>query len=359
MLLLGLLFVPVVLGLIGLLIGKGRITMREFLVHEAVVAVVLTSGYFIAKHGSERDTEIWNGVIAKKWEQSGPCCHSYPCNCHSCDCDSKGRCSTCCSTCYEHTHDDDWYARTSNGETVYSNTCNAPGSSAPARWRSIRVGEPTAVEHSYVNYIKANHSTLFRRTGALGRFKGSVPDYPEVYDHYRIRRFLTVGVHVPGVAALNSRLDRINARLGARKQVNMIVLVVAERDPAYIEALRQRWLGGKKNDLITVIGAPDFPKISWVGVVSWTRVETLKIAIRDKVMALDRFDGNRVLDIIERQTNEKFVRTPMADFKYLQATASLPSWMTWLLFGIGLVIAIVLEVWFWEADPFGRPYRRQ
>ena len=49
MVLLFLLLVPVLIGLAGLLIGKGtKITVKEFAVLEGVVIVVVVSGYLLA-----------------------------------------------------------------------------------------------------------------------------------------------------------------------------------------------------------------------------------------------------------------------------------------------------------------------
>ncbi len=358
-----LLLVPVLLGLAGLLFSRGRVTWKEFLVHEAVVVVLIAIGYFIALAGKTADTEIWNGVIANKWQDTGSCCHSYPCNPHSCNCDSKGNCSTCWDTCYLHSHDIEWEAMSSNRELVYHDGCNAPGSASPARWNAIVIGEPTAVEHSYKNYIKGNPDSILRRQGAEKKFAGRIPRYPVVYDHYRANRFLVVGAAVPEAARLGARLSEINARLGSPKQVNITVIVVREDDQSYLEGLREAWLGGKKNDLVAVVGlrespeAVDRPEIAWAGVVSWTKNEEVKIGIRDRILELTTFDGDKVLDIVAEEVAAKFVRRPMADFEYLKSTIEPPRWAIWLIFVLGCLIAVGLQIYFWLEDPFGDEYR--
>ncbi len=360
-----LLLVPVLLGLAGLLFSKGRVTWKEFLVHEGVVVAIIALGYFIALCGRTHDTEIWNGVVAKKWQGTQGCCHSYPCNPHSCNCDSKGNCDTCWDTCYLHSHDIDWNAVSSNGETVYSDGCNAPGSAAPARWDAIVIGEPTAHEHGFTNYIKGNPDSILRRTGAAERFAGQIPAYPAVYDHYRADRFLAVGVNLADQARLNARLSEINARLGAPKEVNVTVIVVRQADQAYLEGLREAWLGGKKNDLVAVVGLaetaemPDRWPIAWAGVVYWTKNEDIKVAIRDRLLDLKVFDGNAVLDIVEQEVAAKFVRRPWADFEYLKSTIEPPPWANWLLFILGCLIAVGLQIFFWTSDPFGDEDYRQ
>ncbi len=354
MLLLALLLVPVLVGLGGLVLGKGLITKKEFLVQEAVVVVLIGIGYLIALHAQTADTEIWNGVIAKKWRGTGSCCHSYPCNPHPCGCDKDGRnCSTCYDTCYEHSSDVTWNAVTSNGETAFSDTCNRPGSSPPARWSAITVGEPSAIEHGYVNYIKGNPDTILRRTGAAEKFKGKVPEYPRVYDHYRANRFIAAGAAVADLGRLNARLSEINGRLGPARQVNVIVIVTDVGDPAYVEGLRESWLGGKKNDLVVAVGVPSSGAIAWAGVVSWTKNEEVKIAIRDRLITMPSFDGDAVLDVVDEEVRTKFVRRPMADFEYLSATLEPPTWACWLIFVLGTLLSLGLSIYFWREDPFG------
>lgn len=348
-----LLLVPLGLGLAGLCFSKGRVTWKEFLVHEITMLFLIGIAYFLALCNRTSDTEVWNGVVARKDRGTEGCCHDYPCNPHPCSCDKDGNnCSTCWDTCYEHSSDRTWYAVSSNEETVYRQGCGRPGDSDPARWKAIRIGEPTAVEHSYTNYIKGNPDSIMRRQGAAERFKGRLPSYPEVYDWYRIRRFIAIGVPVEGLDALNGRLSEINGRLGARKKVNVVVVVVNESDQRYLEALRETWLGGKINDFVVVVGAPEPPAIAWAGVLSWTRNEDLKVQVRDEVVALGTFDGTKVLDIVERNVEAKFEHRPISDFEYLKSTIEPSSTVTWIIGILGVLMALGLQIYFWKEDPF-------
>jgi len=347
MILFGLLAVPLIIGLVGLIFGKGFITWREFICQEAVVIVLILSAYFAGRQYQMSSTEIWSGRIAQKGKDSVHCCHSYECNCTT---DSKGNRS--CQTCYEHFSDVEWFAKTTNNETVYSNSCNPPYSSAPSRWEQIVVGEPTAVEHSYDNYLKAVDSTVLIRKGVAQKFPGALPGYPDVYDHYRVRRVLTVGANVPDVVGLNKKLDEMNADLGRAKQVNMMLIVTNQPDQFYVEGLREHWKGGEKNDLVVVIGAPDFPKIAWADVMSWTDAEEVKLGIRNKILELGTFDGNAVLDIVKVEVSTKFVRKQMKDFEYLKASIEPPSWILWLTFFLSVAASIGMGIYFYRNDLF-------
>lgn len=355
-----LLLVPLGLGIAGFILGKGRVTWKEFLAHEGAMLLLIGCAYFLALCDKTSDTEVWNGTVVRKDRGTEGCCHSYPCNPHPCGCDDKGNCSTCYDTCYEHARDRTWTATSSNGETVYSQGCGRPGASDPDRWEAIVIGEPTAVEHSYTNYIKGNPDSILRRQGAAERFKGRLPSYPAVYDWYRIDRFIAIDVPIPDLRALNARLSEINGRLGAMKKVNVVVVAVKEDDQRYLEALRETWLGGKINDFVVVVGTPEFPAVAWAGVISWTRNEDLKVAVRDEIVALAAFDGAKVLDIVEANVETKFEHRPISDFEYLKSTIEPSSAVIWIIAIVGILLAIGLQTWFWFEDPFGdghAPYR--
>lgn len=359
MYLLGLLAIPLIIGFVAMIIGKGELTWREFIVQEVVILVLVGGGYglsvVLTRWQATDDTEIWNGRVASKKKGTEHCCHSYPCNPHPCMCDSKGNCSTCWDTCYQHSHDVFWSAKSTNSETIYYNGCNAPGTRTPTRWEIIKKGEPTSFEHSYTNYIKANPESIMRRTGASKKFPGLLPGYPRVFDHYRANEFVFAGLRISKQTQtpLSLRLREINASLGARKQLNLIIVVAKTDDLQYIEALKEHWLGGKKNDLVVVVGAKSFPEMDFVGTVTWSRSEEMKLAIRDRIMELKTFDGDKVLDIVEDEAKKKFQRQPMSEYEYLMENVEPPLWVFIMLLVLGLGGSVGMSIYFIRNDPFG------
>lgn len=356
-----LLLVPCLIGLYGLFFSHGKIVWQEFLIQEGAVILVVGIGYAIAYFGQTSDKEIWSGTIARKWQGTEHCCHSYPCNCRQV-CSGSGKnksCSEVCDTCYRHYEDTTWNATTSNNETAYYNGCNSPYSSEPSRYRAIQLGEPTAIEHSYTNYIKGNPDTIIKRTGVAQRFAGSIPKYPEVYDWYRAQRIVPVGVNFPNLREANEALGQINAELGAMKKINIILVVTNQQDQMYLEAIREAWLGGKKNDVIVVIGAPNWPEISWAGVISWSKAEDMKVSIRNRLLDLKTIDQYQVLKIIYEECKSGFVHRHNSDFEYLESTMTPPTWALWFLFILGCAIAGGLEIYFWQNDPFEMRYNRR
>jgi hypothetical protein len=355
-----LLLVPLSIGVVAFFVSKGKITVKELCVMEGVMLALISTGYLVAVSNQTSDTEIWSGRVANKSKDTIGCCHDYKCHCHeSCSGTGKDRsCSETCDTCYEHSHDIEWNAISTNGEQLYTNTCKAPNSAEPRRWSQIVVGEPTTYPHSFTNYIKGNPDSILRREGVSKKLLAVVPAYPEVYDHYRAQRFLAVGgAIVPDIAGLNRRLSEINADLGSVRQVNMTVIVVKTDDQMYLEAVRQAWLGGKKNDLIAVVGVRDAPgggpqEIAWAGVVSWTKIEEIKLSIRDAIVDQKVFDGDKILSVVKTEVAGKFVRRHMADFEYLKSTMEPPASILWFLFIFGLVLSAGLTWYFWVYDPF-------
>ena len=208
-------------------------------------------------------------------------------------------------------------------------------------------GEPTAVEHYYTNYIKGNPDSILRRQGFAQKFAGKIPQYPRVFDYYRDDTFLLVGVSVPNRKGVSDALSALNGIFGAAKQVNIILVAVAEGDPSYAEALRESWLGGKKNDVVVVVGMPHFPEIGWAAVLSWSKSEDMKIAIRDKLIALKTWDSNNVVDIIRQEVGNRFVRRRWKDFDYLKSTIEPTATMQWVLGIVGVLLSVGLSILFW------------
>ena len=200
---------------------------------------------------------------------------------------------------------------------------------------------------------------MLRKVGQGEKFSKLVPAYPRVYNSWDCDRVLTLGLQVPDKALWNKKLMEINGRLGARKQVNIILVFVNSEDSSYIHALEEKWLGGKKNDLVLIVGATQYPKIDWVRIMSWSRSEDLKVELRDGMMNLNTLDKrDEVLTLIEQQVDQKFVRTPMAQFEYLLASWQPSTGVLVTLFVLGILGSVGMTIYFFQADPFETGDRR-
>jgi hypothetical protein len=209
-------------------------------------------------------------------------------------------------------------------------------------------GQPYAVKHAYDNYIAAADRSLFNFDSQLKeKYRDLLPQYPlDVYDYHYINRVLPVGVSITDLTDWNYNVGLLLRNLGPSKQVNLIIVAVKSSDRNYANALRSEWLGGKKNDVIVVLGTPNYPNIEWVEIISWTDAQLFKVELRDELQDLKVVDKIKVLSIIENKIGTKFVRKHMRDFEYLKKDIQPPLWLL-ILAGLGgVVISLGLTYYF-------------
>ena len=383
-----LLFIPTIVLLVGMAISNGKVTFKEFLLSEAIMCLLVAGGYSIAKHQSVSDIEIWNGWMAKaeyyeEWWEQVSCRHEIRCT-HR---DEKGN-TLHSNDGHYHLYDVDyhspyWEGKTSNGETLslshlyydelvglfknqeyvtilrFSKDHGRGNKYVTSYDQAMSTFVSTAVPHSFVNYIKASPSSVLRKVGQGDSFKNLLPEYPTVdQSNWSAKRFLSVGVPIVHLSELNLMLSVLNGRLGGSKQVNAMIIAVNTLDSSYIQEFEEKWLGGKKNDLIIVIGCVEYPKISWVRVTSWSTSEDLKIELRDKILDVGTFErSNEILGLVEKGIKEKFIRRKMADFEYLMAGWQPSAGIMAFLIILGFVVSIGLTVYCTKEDVFGEDRR--
>jgi hypothetical protein len=332
-----LLILPFLLCLLAKYIWKDY-GIAQFLITVAICLVIAGAGLGIEFYGVTTDTEVWSGNIIDKKRERVSCRHSYPCNPHSCNCDSKGNCSTCWDTCYDHSYDIDWNLYFSTGKRTRIDAVDRQGLVEPKRWDAAYLGEPTAETHTFTNYLLAAPDNVLLRYESPKGFEKVIPAYPSgIHDYYRCNRFLLGGaVPVKGENDWRWLLDKLNADLGSAKQVNIIVILAATADPRYEFALQKAWVGGKKNDLVVCIGVTKYPAIDWVRIISWTTDASVKVLLRDDIMAIGTLDKrDDIMGAIRKEVTVHFQRRHMKDLKYLVASHQ-PS-------GTAMVVILFLE----------------
>ncbi len=332
----------------------GRINPRELAALIAATVLIAAPGVWLARRYKASSTEVQHGRITEHGRRRISCCHGHT---HR-TCWGTGKRRTCTThTTYEHpiSGDTEWYANTSNGEVAFDSGCRRNDEPAPERWDRIRLGEPTAIPHEYENYIRANPEPVLHPRGIATRFAGRLPTHPAVYDGFRIRQVINQGLPLGADEEdrLNAELAEINADLGPTKHVSIIIVLTRESDPLFLEALREAWIGGEKNEFIIVVAMPSYPQIAWSGVISWTRQESLKSRVRDEINALGTFDGMRILALVRDEVRQGYIRRPMKDFEYLHDTTVPPIWSLLVLWVVGVGTNLLLARWFWRQNPFG------
>jgi hypothetical protein len=338
------------------LIWGRELVLLELLASAAIGVVVAFVGWSAGHYAQMADEQIINGQVTSKTKDRVSCEHSYSCNCRE-SCSGSGStrsCSTTCDTCYMHTFDYSWILHSDIGERVEVERVDRQGAKEPARYARAKPGDPFSVSKSYLNYILGAPHSLFHGVPGLERFAADIPAYPgEVYDLHYVKRVLSTRVAFPEIEkfAWNELLAQKLKVLGPEKEVNIVVVLSGHGDQAFGEALRQAWLGGKKNDVIVVLGVPQYPKISWVQVHSWTDVELFKVKLRDALLDLPEAAAVPVMDLIESHVRERFVRKPMKDFEYLEYEVELPAWL-WSLLVILSLGAGALSSFFFSRNTY-------
>lgn len=344
----GIALIPLIVTWVAKIIFPHKITWTEWFVSAAVCCVFAVAGYFVVTSHMMRDVEILNGQVTGKDRIHDSYRESYSCNCRT---DRDG--NRTCDTCYRTIYTVEWICKT-NIRTVRVDYAESESKSVykkpdPKRYEVVQVGEPVALENSYTNYIKAAPSSLFNKA-VDETYTKHVPNYPKVYDLYRVNRILNVGEVAIDSKTWNDRLSEVLKTVGPQKQANIIIVLVQGHGQEFASALEAAWLGGKKNDVIVVIGVSD-QQIVWSSVISWTDNELFKVQLRDEVYAQKTLDIS-IIDIIAKHTLQSFVRKPMEDFEYLKDNIEMGPWTFAILFFFAIVISIGLSYFFYRKDPF-------
>jgi hypothetical protein len=326
------------------------VSFKEFVFQIVVQALLVGIICAVIYHKNTMDFETWNARVGSKSRDVVSCSHSYPCNCRSVSCGKN--CTTMhCDTCHMHSYDVDWNVRTTINEQFDIDRIDLQGVGEPPRWSAVKIGEPTSREHFYQNYIKASPDSIFRTSGVS---KEQLPGYPgKYYDYYRLDRLVQFGISVPDVAEWNKELAELNADLGALRQANVVVVLVRGKGRAWFKDLERSWIGGKKNDIVLVIGLNQDDTISWTENMAWSDRAYFKVRLRDEVQSIGKLDRTAILGAIRADVGEYYKRRPMSDFKYLMAsvTPSTTEYTVGLI--LGAIVSILLGWLCKEQDVFG------
>lgn len=341
-----------VLPFIGKALFPHRISWGEIALNVLAVAVLIIIAYQTGKYAKALDVEVWNGAVLSKQMDEVPCSHSYSCPPCTETCSGSGSSRSCystCSTCYEHNEDYDWELTTSIGDILIDRV-DQQGVTEPPRFSVAQIGDPVAQTHRYMNLIKAAPQSLFNtlteKTLREG-FPQANLQYPsQVYDYHYVNRVLTQGVQIDNLGEWNKALANSLRTLGVKREVNLIVVFTNSNDPQFANALRSYWLGGKKNDVVVVMGTPSYPSIQWVRVFSWSDDEVFKVQLRDALLALKTAEHESVFKLTTHYIDDSFKRKNMNDFAYLENEIDPPIGLILTLLGLGSALSLGLSAYF-------------
>lgn len=336
---LGLILVPLIIGGIGFYFLR-TITWKEFLLQVGACCLLIVACFFIAQWGALRDTEYLNGTVTKKAKGTEKCCH---CRQQCVSRNKDGACTAHVEIC-NHSQDYWWSLKTTVG-TIGVDDCSS-SNKAPKIWRNAVVGEPATVSSGYTNYLLADKDSIIRKD-LDSKFTKQIPKYPGVHSLYKRNPVITSGVKIPN--GWQKTFAEMNSRLGAKKEVDVVVLLTKVSDPTYAEAVESKWLFGPKNSFTVVIGT-DGNTVTWARGVTLSKVEELKILIRDDLQGKTL---SEVPGIVNDLVSKHFKRTPMSNYEYLDKSTSLSTGWMWFLYIMAILISGGITVMMHVNDVFG------
>jgi hypothetical protein len=184
---------------------------------------------------------------------------------------------------------------------------------------------------------------------ALSKYGAQVPKFPEVYGFYKVNPVIGAGVPVP--EGWQEALRETNADFGAKNQVDVTVMLTGNSDPTFAQAVESKWLYGPKNSLNVIVGVKE-DRAEWVRVVTFSKVEALKVRLRDDIQG-KALAGLEIPNTVRNLVSANFKRTAMADYEYLARSATPSTGWLVFLYILGVGVSVGLGIYTHMNDVFG------
>lgn len=311
--------------------------------------------HILAFAGMTRDTETWSGEITHviyypEWVEEYEEAETYT--------DSKGNSHTRTVTRHR-THYRKWvaYSNIDSENEITKDTfhrfASEFGGNIRTQWKwksGFDSGDhniypcynetgfcrPVNEERSFTNRIKAA-PTLFSFPQPP---KGTpVFEYPHTSDWFNSARLVgTASQHID-----LQQFDRMMAKLGPAKKVNLIVVGFPSGSPDAIGKYQQaKWIGGKKNDLvICYAGGGLNAKPEWAFVFGWTEQDLVKQNLQS--IMLENNINNSLLPLIEKEVRATYVIKDWKKFDYI--TIQPPTWSYFVFFIVLIATQFGYYIW--------------
>lgn len=330
-------------------IFRHEVTWLEVLGVFLISSLLVTLAYKAGKYTNTADVEIHNGIVKNKVREHDTYLESYSCNCvtRSYPC-GKSTCSqTTCQTCYRRHYTVEWLLKTTIGD-IRLDYVNSTSSSVykkpdPAIFINAQIGEHCAKKNNYVNYVKAAPDSLFNYTqhkSSLEKFKNNVRVYNQnVYGIYKYNHVWAS--HIPAQEQENwkNAIADYLKNVGNDLQINIQLIITPVQDPTYRYAVETAWNGGKKNDLVILVGSKNYPNIDWVDSFTFANSksnEKVVAELNSKLRELTQFTVKDAMPVIKKVTQANFKRVQMKEFKYLMEDVDPPFWV--------MVLIVLLQI---------------
>lgn len=321
-----------------------KVKMTEAMVASALSLVAAFIFFHTGKYVDSVDYEVYSGEITSKYRDHSSYQQAYDCNC------KDGKCNTCYRTIYTV----EWGARSNIGNFVIaseeSRSRSVYSTKDPNRYINIYTGEPVAKEKRFINYVKGVPNSLFNETNFKGEFHYYVPDYPNVYDFYKIKRVFFIGDNQAiNLEEWNKVVNEYQKTWGYRYYAN-VVLIFTDKPIDIVQDIRAKWIQGKQNDLIIVVGLTNKNKIGWVESMGWSENNDIKYAVNSDIMDTKEIsDSSAIIQVIDTNLKKGYKYRDMEkDFSHLKELIEPPMWVIVItyIFCFGVSICMI----FFEVD---------
>jgi len=337
--------VPTLTAIILAVLFRKKVTWWEYLLMFAVPAMLIGGVKVSVEAAQVRCTEYWGAYLTEAnyyedWNEyiHKICSESYPCGT-----DSEGNTTYCtrfydCS--YVDYHPEYWEVENSIGESFrvsknyFEDLCKMWNNRTfvdMARNFHTDDGDayttkfdkepahliPTTTEHIYENRVQASHSVFNFR-----EFKKGEASALGLYDHPPVKGFTQNCILGPWASAQDEgkgekAIAFLNAVFGKPSKVRVYLLLWMNKPLSISHEQEAYWKGGNKNEVVVCVGVDPSYTPQWARVFGWTKNETLKIEVRNRIMSQKKLDVVDLAHALELQILGKTIRRDFREFSYL------------------------------------------
>lgn len=176
----------------------------------------------------------------------------------------------------------------------------------PQRYETVKEGEPFAFKKSYKNFNQLNDysdSIL----NSQNQYINKVPDYPKIFDYYKVNRVIFIGGYKNNFINLNQKLSENLILWGGQYNLNVIIFLLNEDySKEYVDAIKLKWNEGKKNDVILAIQLNKYDVINWVSVISKNQSEGFKQYLGNKIKEQYKLNNDNLISTLDKVFKNKY-----------------------------------------------------
>ena len=325
--------IPLVVGFI-LWLKNNKVNLVEWLIGSGIALLVAGLVHICAVAGMTGDTEVWSGRIVKavhypEWVEEYEVA-IYRTETHT---DSDG--NTTSEEVFDHyetryrTHERYWEACTDlnydkriSESFFHEISRNFNNVTTETPWKS---GFYSGDKNIYVAYNKTGYVypvTDTRRFTNKIQAAPTVFSFPKVPPGTKVYEYPYPPDWLQSTRLINENkinikeFDRLNTRLGFKKQVNIVMINFDKQDSSIAQYQEAKFIGGKKNDLILCYGNVGTNGCAgWAYVFGWTEKALCKRNL--ETILLTNPINNSILPVIEREVIVNYVIKDWTKFSYI------------------------------------------